>query len=703
MRFKTNQNMLFFSRDDFFYDETNTKFSKEGCLEPEVATFGIFNTVMTTADNVTDYIQAAEYWNSDNFWWAGLTLGVRFIPMITSCMAEIMNTIRYYHDRPDLVSWRQSFKKTMSHFPVVQLFVHVWHFIQLKTNMDIMIKARRFYESFKPENVTDENRSHYQIQMLKAASSFVQARKTFKKLMTEFQELKLYEAFGEAAPQAVLQIGIILQLGYITPMQILTVTTSLFSFSQASTDIFLIMKTKRKDIREASWKEKYLFVFPAMVTIVYPRIVSLSLIAIYARQYFFVFTTFMVVANILVNHKEFTRNPGEVFLGAMTNIFSPCIVNEEGSGFYKRSGKTSSILHIIAQITLFCLVFFQTIIPCPNSESHMFSPMMHCFKGNISRSSNHLATCEVKDLSVFKNCSLNGFDQNLGLDLTDAVCIQDYGTLLPIHNMKTDKNGTLIHPYFKTKPENVLTICENIPFWLPLLIWCIVLILFHIIAIILISLLLNKIIDPVVMLQYSKCCFPANLFKPVWNEDEVGFLNQKRVEDFLNYPCHSLLKPGNLLNVSIQNDLHEVIHIALNEMENPIKVDKPLLDQAYFKGSVKTIKMLLKKIEERDASNFDLKGLRKMLESLRKQKREFNRSSQPIKEPVFALQRYCGLSSVQQRYHWDTLQLPQTSLLRIEITCAVVGHGMKNGNLFSLSFKQTYILRIKIQNTSFLF
>ena len=113
--------------------------------------------------------------------------------------------------------------------------------------MDIMIKARRFYESFKPENVTDENRSNYQVQVLKAAGAFVQARKTFKKLMTEFQELKLYEAFGEAAPQAVLQIGIILQLGYITPMQILTVTTSLFSFSQASMDIFLIMKTKRKD------------------------------------------------------------------------------------------------------------------------------------------------------------------------------------------------------------------------------------------------------------------------------------------------------------------------------------------------------------------------------------------------------------------------------------------------------------------------
>jgi hypothetical protein len=53
---------------------------------------------------------------------------------------------------------------------------------------------------------------------------------------------------------------------------------------------------------------------------------------------------------------------------------------------------------------------------------------------------------------------------------------------------------------------------------------------------------------------------------------------------------------------------------------------------------------------------------------------------------VLSLQRYCGLSSAQQRYHWDTLQLPQTSLLRIKINCAVVGHGKKNGNLFSFFF-----------------
>ena len=121
-----------------------------------------------------------------------------------------------------------------------------------------MEKARKFYLQFKPELVTDENRSHYKTEIQKAAKEFVEANNTFKQLMTEFQELKLFEAFGEAAPQAVLQFAIILQLGYITPVQILTIITSLFSFSLASTEIFLMMKTKRKEIKEASWKETFI-------------------------------------------------------------------------------------------------------------------------------------------------------------------------------------------------------------------------------------------------------------------------------------------------------------------------------------------------------------------------------------------------------------------------------------------------------------
>ena len=94
---------------------------------------------------------------------------------------------------------------------------------------------------------------------------------------------------------------------------------------------------------------------------------------------------------------------------------------------------------------------------------------------------------------------------------------------------------------------------------------------------------------------------------------------------------------------------------------------------------MKTIKILLKKIKEEDNVSFDLKVLKKMLESLRKQNQGFHKAERSINEPVFALQKYCGLSLVDQRHHWETLQLPIPSLLRIRINCSVVGLGMIDG------------------------
>ena len=86
-----------------------------------------------------------------------------------------------------------------------------------------------------------------------------------------FQEMKLYEAFGESAPQAALQIAIILQLGYITPLQIFTISTSLISFGLGASEVFLMMGTKNREIKNATWKETWFLVFPAMLIVVVPR------------------------------------------------------------------------------------------------------------------------------------------------------------------------------------------------------------------------------------------------------------------------------------------------------------------------------------------------------------------------------------------------------------------------------------------------
>ena len=248
--------------------------------------------------------------------------------------------------------------------------------------------------------------------------------------------------------------------------------------------------------------------------------------------------------------------------------------------------------------------------------------------------------------------------------------------------------------------EPRFTCCFGIPWWKPLLTSCLVYIFCHIIGILLISKVLDKIIDPIVMFKASKCCFPLNMCDPIWNEENVDFLQKDTVESFLKYPCQCLLKPDDLFQVSIENDFHEIINIALNKMENPIKIDKKLVDEAYLRGSVKTIKMLLAKINKLDdEANFDLEVLKKTLQGLRKQPKGFNKAVFSIKEPVFSLQKYCGLSPIEQQQHWRTLQFPITNLLRVRINCSVVGNGMVNGeNLIGIIFSPFLGSFLLIQN-----
>lgn len=639
-------------------------------MDGEVVTFGLFHTGLTAVDHVTDGVQVYDHYHSGNPSWAISTLSVIFVPMTTSFVTEIMNnTIRYVRGRSDMVCWKRSLRKIFSHFPLLQPVVHFLYFLKLRAYKATMLKAQKFYMTFDPKDITDDNVSHYQKQVKKAANDYVCARKNFYGLVTEFQEMKLYEAFGENSLQAVLQFSIILQLGYITPIQIFTIASSLFSFGYSSANIFLKMKTNRRDVKEASWRETIILVLPTMFFIVIPRIMSLSLIAAYTKWNYLIFLPIMVIINTIMNLPHFRRDPGQVFLGVLTNIFSPCLVIEEGSGFYRRSGITSSILHCLSLVSVFCLVFFHAIEPCPNFATNGYTPILHCYMGQdgftLPEGSGWMARCRAmdNDTTNLLNCSSHGIQKNLTViwDTSKIKCVNL--DVIPI--LKED------FPRF--------TVCEGVEWWLPLLICCSILFLFQIIGIFLITKFLNPIIDPIVMLKVSKSCFPANMFKPIWNEENVDFLKKETVESFLKYPCQSLLKPDDLFDISIQNDFHEIIRIALNEMENPVKIDKKLVDDAYLKGSVKTIKILLKKIKEEDNVSFDLKVLKKMLESLRKQNQGFHKAEHSINEPVFALQKYCGLSPVDQRHHWETLQLPIPSLLRIRINCSVVGLGMIDG------------------------
>ena len=57
-------------------------------------------------------------------------------------------------------------------------------------------------------------------------------------------------------------------------------------------------------------------------------------------------------------------------LGILTNYFAPAIVVEEGSKFYKRSGITASLLHIMSLLILFLLTLGNVINTCFHIEAN---------------------------------------------------------------------------------------------------------------------------------------------------------------------------------------------------------------------------------------------------------------------------------------------------------------------------------------------
>ena len=121
-----------------------------------------------------------------------------------------------------------------------------------------MEKSLKFYESFNPDMITDKNKEFIQKDVERAANDYVKAKDNCLRIMTDFQKMKLYEAFGESAPQAALQISIVLQVGILSTTQIITICTSFLSLTLGASEILLMMSTKDNPIKESSWKATWL-------------------------------------------------------------------------------------------------------------------------------------------------------------------------------------------------------------------------------------------------------------------------------------------------------------------------------------------------------------------------------------------------------------------------------------------------------------
>ena len=259
------------------------------------------------------------------------------------------------------------------------------------------------------------------------------------------------------------------------------------------------------------------------------------------------------------------RDPGKVLLASLINIFAPCIVIDEGSKFFKRSGVTSSILQICGLVLLNVLVLSYAIDPKYDVEKQILPPILHCYDGNFTN-----------NITQFKRCNAN---KTMAGPTLANDSIQTYDTAM---DCSTDflHIGSKLKPPSESMKNNTytyITICgqsPSLPYWffrgLLLMFATYFLIFGQIVGIFVLTKFLCRILDPIVMYQMSRKCFPAKYLEPVWNDD-VQIL--PIVESFLEKVNNCSLEKSNgklraisqptLMEIAVQNDYNKILRMIV--------------------------------------------------------------------------------------------------------------------------------------------
>ena len=117
----------------------------------------------------------------------------------------------------------------------------------------------------------DEDRKQMRDEVKRAARNYLDSKQKYCKLLNIFQGIRLYEVFGESGPQAVLQMSIAFRIGYTNYMQVLGIVISIVSLASGTAQTLLLKETKRKVIKEESWRHTWLIFFPIMLGLTLPR------------------------------------------------------------------------------------------------------------------------------------------------------------------------------------------------------------------------------------------------------------------------------------------------------------------------------------------------------------------------------------------------------------------------------------------------
>ena len=126
------------------------------------------------------------------------------------------------------------------HVPILQPFVHLTFFMELRKYDSLIQKNQQSYTNFA-KYLESKQISLEQDRNEALKFGRTNQEKMMKKndLLTTFLDLKLLEAFLEAGPQLAFQVSVILQDGISSPTQITTIVTSAISLTWASSELYL--------------------------------------------------------------------------------------------------------------------------------------------------------------------------------------------------------------------------------------------------------------------------------------------------------------------------------------------------------------------------------------------------------------------------------------------------------------------------------
>ena len=330
-------------------------------------------------DMSTDIQTGREHWANKDPLWAIATWVLMFVPALLSLVIEVT-----------LERSMESLIKVVGHLPFFQSLYHLHIIRQLKVEGEKIRNHEKFYTDLN----FDDLPVGVQTELRKRCKERREAKLQYSKLLANLQTQKLFEGFGESAPEAVLQISIVLVKGRCSQTVFMSILTSFVSLSKCAMGTYLTMPTKGKEVKEASWKTKLFFALPSMIMVATPRIVSLSILTSYVKEWVFLAIFLMFAINCLANCRFVGRDPVKAIFGCLVNVFCPVIIIEEGSTFYLKSALIGNLMHASSLILLAVSVVSGALNPYPCNKTQ--PSIFHCFTYGNPNNTYAVMRCPLK-------------------------------------------------------------------------------------------------------------------------------------------------------------------------------------------------------------------------------------------------------------------------------------------------------------------